>query len=941
MSDQSRRNQTRARTLTAALSVTGAILYAVPSPTLSNVAIFFFHLVAGIAFLSLLVVLFVRGDTRGVGTRPVVFITTLGSALGAMLMFTGTTGAFSPWLGAHIGVSVVGASLLVWTGFGRDGWLARSSTLGFGVVAIGTAGICLSLWATREAGRQSEPRIENPAMPPASMDEEGDGPSGLFYPSAARTEDGARIPSAFFMGSDQCARCHSDIYEQWSGSAHRFSSFNNQWYRKSIEYMQDVGGITPSKWCAGCHDPALLFSGMMDTPSRELIDRPEAHAGLGCVMCHSVTQESGTMGQGGYTLRYPNLYDLATTENPLVRASHDFVVRVNPEPHRRTFMKPFMREQPAEFCSTCHKVHLDRPVNDYRWIRGFNDYDNWQASGVSGQGARSFYYPEKPRTCVDCHMPPVVSNDSGNREGQVHSHRFPAANTALPTANQDPEQLEETIRFLQDNVVSVDIFALSPARAEIQPGLLPAAGAATTFAVGEEVAAATTPGITPESFPVTAPLDRVAPVLRRGDTFRVDVVVRTRKIGHFFPAGTVDAADVWLELIVTDDKDQVLYWSGKVGDDGRGPVEEGAHFYRSLSVDEHGNPINKRNAWAARALIYARLIPPGAADTAHFRVHIPETAGNEIKLEARLHYRKFSWWNTGFSYAGVRDPSDDAPNVTTSYDDGSWLFSGDVSGVSGSLKQIPDVPIVTMAQDEITLKITDADSDPHAVGNRLEEEDWERWNDYGIGLLLQGDLRGAEAAFSKAAEIAPDNADGWINIGRARVREGNLEGAREVLERALGLAPELARAHFFYAQVLRAEGQFDEALDHLAIVTNQYPRDRVALNETGRILFLQRRYEAAVNELKKVLGIDPENLQAHYNLMLSYNGLGDEEHALEHQQRYVRFKADESAQAITGPYRLEHPQDNNERQPIHEHVSVDLERGGNREPLQSGPGGPP
>ena len=64
----------------------------------------------------------------------------------------------------------------------------------------------------------------------------------------------------------------------------------------------------------------------------------------------------------------------------------------------------------SEFCSTCHKVHLDVPVNKYRWFRGFNDYDNWQASGVSGQGARSFYYPEKSSTCVDCHMPTVATN---------------------------------------------------------------------------------------------------------------------------------------------------------------------------------------------------------------------------------------------------------------------------------------------------------------------------------------------------------------------------------------------------------------------------------------------------------------------------------------------------------------------------------------------------
>jgi hypothetical protein len=34
---------------------------------------------------------------------------------------------------------------------------------------------------------------------------------------------------------------------------------------------------------------------------------------------------------------------------------------------------------------------------------------------------------------------------------------------------------------------------------------------------------------------------------------------------------------------------------------------------------------------------------------------------------------------------------------------------------------------------------------------------------------------------------------------------------------------------------------------------------------------------------------------------------------------YERFKADEAAQAITGPYRQLHPDDNNERQSIHEH----------------------
>ena len=96
------------------------------------------------------------------------------------------------------------------------------------------------------------------------------------------------------------------------------------------------------------------------------------------------------------------------------------------------------------------------------------------------------------------------------------------------------------------------------------------------------------------------------------------------------------------------------------------------------------------------------------------------------------------------------------------------------------------------------------------------------------------------------------------------------------------------------------------------------------MNNLGRVLFLQRKYPEAVRVLQQVLTIDPEDLQAHYNLMLCYNGLGDEKMAKEHQARYLRFKADESAQAITGPYRRLNPEDNNERQSIHEHVSVPL-----------------
>ena len=123
-------------------------------------------------------------------------------------------------------------------------------------------------------------RIVNPALPPESMDGEGGGPSPVL-PSSAKTNVGGIIPSNFFMDSARPA-ARATRTSTSSGTRRRTtsSSFNNQWYRKSIEYMQDVVGTQPSKWCAGCHDHAVFFNGRFDRPIKEQIDTPEAQAGL-------------------------------------------------------------------------------------------------------------------------------------------------------------------------------------------------------------------------------------------------------------------------------------------------------------------------------------------------------------------------------------------------------------------------------------------------------------------------------------------------------------------------------------------------------------------------------------------------------------------------------------------------------------------------------------
>ncbi len=392
--------------------------------------------------------------------RTALILLFISAALGIALIFTGAGTHFHWLLYSHISAAVAGLLLIAISLSNSKSKIARR-TLGTALIAAFIFPAAVSLYRHKYPSKYD--RIVNPGSPPLNMDGEGGVRQSPFFPSSAETTSKKTIPSTFFLTSETCKRCHPDIYQQWFSSAHHFSSFNNQWYRKSIEYMQDTIGTRPSKWCGGCHDHAVLFNGMMDTPVKEIINTKEAQAGLACTSCHAIVHVRSSMGQGDFEIEYPALHDLAVSKNHYLQWLHDFLVNLDPEPHRKVFMKPFVRKNTAEFCSTCHKVHLDVPVNNYRWFRGFNDYDNWQASGVSGQGARSFYYPPKPKKCADCHMPLVDGNDPTSDHGKIKSHRFPGANTALPFVNHDEVQFRTVENFLKDNQVTVDIFAVSEA----------------------------------------------------------------------------------------------------------------------------------------------------------------------------------------------------------------------------------------------------------------------------------------------------------------------------------------------------------------------------------------------------------------------------------------------------------------------------------------------
>ena len=114
----------------------------------------------------------------------------------------------------------------------------------------------------------------------------------VFFPSSSETFDQGLLDGKKLAANEYCQECHPDSFHQWERSAHRFSSFNNPFYRKSVELMADRVGRERTKWCSGCHDPVVLFTGQMGAATQATFsyDSWEAQQGLTCMSCHSIAE---------------------------------------------------------------------------------------------------------------------------------------------------------------------------------------------------------------------------------------------------------------------------------------------------------------------------------------------------------------------------------------------------------------------------------------------------------------------------------------------------------------------------------------------------------------------------------------------------------------------------------------------------------------------------
>ncbi len=690
---------------------------------------------------------------------------------------------------------------------------------------------------------------------------------GVYSPAQVKLQGTTGIPPKHLMADAVCGECHSDIAAQAAMSMHRFSSFNNPAYRFSVEEARQVllerdGDVHVARLCAVCHDQVPLFSGRFDDPDYDLRGDPDGRAGITCIGCHAITDVTTPLGNGAYTITDPPRYPFAFSEDPFLRAVNRQLIKAKPSFHKKTFLKPIHKQ--ALFCSSCHKVHLPYALNHYRWLRGQDHYDSFRLSGVSGHRVDSFYYPEKAvANCAHCHMPLAGSddpaardfNDSGQRS--VHSHLFPAANTAVPRMlSLDPSGNDSRVGMMQ-NAARVDIFGL---REE---------GSITGR--------------------LRAPLRSSLPLLEPGRSYLLETVVRTLNIGHQLTQGTTDSNELWLEVTVRDGE-RVIGRSGELN--RLGEVDPWSYFLNSYLLDREGNRIERRNAQDIFVALYDHQIPPGSATVVHYGLELPTDLRGPVTVEVKLQYRKF---------------------------DSRFL-----QHVLGDAFRRNDLPITTLATDRVTLPVKGGEP---TVEQQSTIEEWERWNDYGIGLLRQGErgsskgaLRQAADAFARVERWQPGQ--GALNLARVYFKEGRLEETAAALRRAAAAEPPASpwTLAWFSARVDGEYGNLDQAIATLeGLVATRYnearargfdfSKDTRALNELGQLSYQKARGErgAARHErrlallgqarawLLKALETDPENAEAHYTLALVETGLGDRPAAERHRALHDRYRQDDQA----------------------------------------------
>jgi Flp pilus assembly protein TadD len=428
------------------------------------------------------------------------------------------------------------------------------------------------------------------------------GPKNPFTPGNVQVQGEGFLQPGAYPSAEYCGTCHQEAYNQWRQALHS-NAFRTPFYRTSVNLLirDKTRGIAFARHCDSCHNPIGVLSAALTEDSK--VDRAKFDAdGLTCTTCHSVVSSDSTNGNASIKMGVPAVIVDENGERIPGEVPFDMILR-HPERHSKAVMHDFLHT--PEFCAACHKANLPAPLNDYKFIRAFTAYDEWQQSKFSQRNPLTFYTTDFS-SCQGCHMKraAVTLPEYGAKHGTFASHRWLAGNTAVPFYYGFDEQLNKTIEFLRSgNYLNVDIFALK------QVGAIA----------------------------LTAPLGSTPITLTPDERVEAAVVIQNKAIGHSLIPEVRDLYEAWVSFNVKDAAGTVIYQSGYLKPDGM--LDSGAHSFTNRPVDLTGDFVDNHKVWTIHSVAYDNTIQAGRSALVRYQFHIPPDIKGPITITAAVEYR--------------------------------------------------------------------------------------------------------------------------------------------------------------------------------------------------------------------------------------------------------------------------------------------------------------
>ncbi len=352
-----------------------------------------------------------------------------------------------------------------------------------------------------------------------------------------------------FVPPEICSGCHEYVFNQWYNSMHNLALVDPVYKKIAFFFLNglaDKDEIEEAESCPKCHTPIGYMTGLPGKTSEEKLILPNlVEKGIQCDFCHTATGASKMYNNG--MLIDPGQGD----KKPGVKRGP---FKDSESEYHQTEYSQFHRE--SEICGTCHNVRhvvFNTPIE--------STYDEWK------NGPYNSPDPEKKVTCQGCHMyqrpgvpgtgstprpkNPGKASDFGPDRDHISTHYFIGGNSLIPMLNNNMDK----VKLVEERLKNAAVLKIDDSLIKEK---------------------------------------------------KIIFEVHNTGAGHYIPTGLTNVREMWLEIVVKDDKGKTVFTTGIP--DTNNYLPKNTFIFNTVFGDGKGKPV--LNIARAREILSDRRIPP-------------------------------------------------------------------------------------------------------------------------------------------------------------------------------------------------------------------------------------------------------------------------------------------------------------------------------------------